>query len=376
MSLAQDLQIYKAASDLLTLALQVQAQVPRAYRVAVGQRISNECADIVLTVARANVARGDSREREIGKLLEHLEATTLLLRISHNLRLISSRVWAQSVELTDSVGKQAHGWLKATARQPTAFAPHHAFGYTSPVSKEIRAWSPGSQGAASRTPFGDCGFSFAPDAARGMAPFLAGRAGLPKGGAGSLTRSTNPHGLPPSLGREGGRFKNRRQGAAMAYPRTQPELGLHIRINPETCHARWVGTRADLEAEGFLPSDLSWPACGSDSARFNAPGCWFSLRLVAGQDRAPESQRLYRLEHYPDSGLIDRTQRLLTLKIREAQEIAAVGSPQWCAAWDRQNTARLDQPFQSFKRALLGQKKRGRKPATESQAQSINGAGA
>ena len=120
MSLAQDIQIYKAASDLLTLALQVQAQVPRAYRVAVGQRISNECADIVLTVARANVARGDSREHEIGKLLEHLEATTLLLRISHNLRLISSKVWAQSVELTDSVGKQAHGWLKSTARNLSA----------------------------------------------------------------------------------------------------------------------------------------------------------------------------------------------------------------------------------------------------------------
>ena len=56
MSLAKDLEIYRSADALLALSLQVQAQVPRAYRVAVGQRISNECADILLTVARANAA--------------------------------------------------------------------------------------------------------------------------------------------------------------------------------------------------------------------------------------------------------------------------------------------------------------------------------
>ena len=56
MSLAKDLEIYKAADALLALSLTVQAQVPRAYRVAVGQRISNECADILLTVARSKAA--------------------------------------------------------------------------------------------------------------------------------------------------------------------------------------------------------------------------------------------------------------------------------------------------------------------------------
>lgn len=116
MSLAQDLEIYKAADSLLALSLQVQAQVPRAYRVAVGQRISNECADILLTVARANAARGESREAQIAKLLEHVEAATVLLRASHNLRIISMKVWAASIELTDSVAKQAHGWLKATRK--------------------------------------------------------------------------------------------------------------------------------------------------------------------------------------------------------------------------------------------------------------------
>lgn len=113
MALAKDLEIYKAADQLLALSLRLQVQVPRAYRQAVGQRISNECADILLTVARANAARGESRETHIATLLERLEAATALLRASHGLRLISTKVWAESIELTDSVGKQAHGWLKS-----------------------------------------------------------------------------------------------------------------------------------------------------------------------------------------------------------------------------------------------------------------------
>jgi hypothetical protein len=120
MSLAQQLDIYKAADALLALSLQLQAQVPRAYRVAVGQRISNECADILLTVAKANAARDESRVLQIARLLEHLEAATVLLRAGHNLKIVSKKVWAESIELTDSVGKQAHGWLKASRKSLSA----------------------------------------------------------------------------------------------------------------------------------------------------------------------------------------------------------------------------------------------------------------
>ena len=55
-------------------------------------------------------------------LLERLEAATALLRASHGLRLISTKVWAESIELTDSVGKQAGGWLKS-ARNTFSAAP-------------------------------------------------------------------------------------------------------------------------------------------------------------------------------------------------------------------------------------------------------------
>ena len=69
MALSKDLEIYKAADALLAFALRVQTQVPRAYRVAVGQKVCNECVEILLSVARANAARGPSREQHIATLL-------------------------------------------------------------------------------------------------------------------------------------------------------------------------------------------------------------------------------------------------------------------------------------------------------------------
>lgn len=84
MSLAKDLEIYKAADGLLAFALKFQLQVPRAYRVAVGQRISEQSVEILLLVARANAARGEARELHIAKLLEQLEAITALLRAAHS----------------------------------------------------------------------------------------------------------------------------------------------------------------------------------------------------------------------------------------------------------------------------------------------------
>jgi len=37
-----------------------------------------------------------------------------MLRVSHDKRLISSKLWAASVELLDAVGSQAGGWRKQT----------------------------------------------------------------------------------------------------------------------------------------------------------------------------------------------------------------------------------------------------------------------
>lgn len=80
MSLHTDLDIYKSAEAFFELALAMQKHVPREFRLVVGQRISGLAADILLQVARANKAMGDSaRLAHLAVLAEQIEAATGLL---------------------------------------------------------------------------------------------------------------------------------------------------------------------------------------------------------------------------------------------------------------------------------------------------------
>ena len=43
----------------------------------------------------------------------HLRAVEVLLRVSHDSRYVSHTLWAQSVSLLGSIGRQGGGWLKS-----------------------------------------------------------------------------------------------------------------------------------------------------------------------------------------------------------------------------------------------------------------------
>lgn len=150
-----------------------------------------------------------------------------------------------------------------------------------------------------------------------------------------------------------------------------PELGIRIRFSDYKTD--WRGTRAQLEAEGFIPEDTVWPV-GKKFTRFENATAWFCLYRVGGDGTAPTEQTLYRVHHYSQKH--DGTKRQLAKKLREALDIAAIGGPEWTAAYHKHYEARRDDAFQAFKRALLGQKKRGRPGAAAKNTTSINLQGA
>lgn len=142
-----------------------------------------------------------------------------------------------------------------------------------------------------------------------------------------------------------------------------PELGIKIFINPERCLADYIGTRAMLEAEGLVPENGAWPdKLGWSCIHVHAAGrtLYMNLTKVA----TPACEALYRV-HSIQAGP-QATRHLLNLNRKKALEIAAVDVD----SAERYRTIRAGlaardcQPFQEFKRALLGQKKRGRKPAS------------
>lgn len=110
MSLYTELPIYKHGSDLLALAVDVQTQMPRTYKRFLGERIFQQCTEMLEHMAMANAMRGGERVAQIEQLLTRLRATTAMLRVAHEKRLISPKIWARSIDLLDAIGAQAGGW--------------------------------------------------------------------------------------------------------------------------------------------------------------------------------------------------------------------------------------------------------------------------
>lgn len=120
MALHSDLPIYKTGCALLSLALRAQEQMPRGMKRSLGEKITGHCVDMLDLMAMANATQHDERAAYIQQLLKCQRAATVLLRVGFECQYISKALWAESVQLLGSVGKQGGGWLKSSHRKAPA----------------------------------------------------------------------------------------------------------------------------------------------------------------------------------------------------------------------------------------------------------------
>ena len=120
MALHTDLPIYKVAYDLLDAITDLAKNMPRDFKQSIGGKLRDEGVEIVVLIFRANCAREKAPHLET--LIERLQVTELLLRLSRDKRLISTGQYAKAIELTNKVGKQAGGWRRS-AMSPASSGP-------------------------------------------------------------------------------------------------------------------------------------------------------------------------------------------------------------------------------------------------------------
>jgi hypothetical protein len=108
MAIHTTLPIYKVAYDLLDAITDLSKNMPRDFKQSIGGKLRDECVEIVVLIFRANVSR--DKAQHLISLVERLQVSELLLRLSRDKRLISTGQYAKAVELTGSIGKQANGW--------------------------------------------------------------------------------------------------------------------------------------------------------------------------------------------------------------------------------------------------------------------------
>jgi hypothetical protein len=99
MAIHDQLPIYRTGVQLLALAVKVQEQMPRGVKRILGDKITQHCVDILELMALANAASGPGRAEFLQQLLTRQRAVTVMLRVSHDSRYLSPRLWAQSIVL-------------------------------------------------------------------------------------------------------------------------------------------------------------------------------------------------------------------------------------------------------------------------------------
>ena len=111
MALHTSLPIYRAAYSLFDLITSLVRNMHRDYKQSIGGKLRDEQVEIMVLIFRANTSR--DKAEHLSALIERLQVIELLLRLSRDKRLISTVQYARTVELTQSIGKQASGWRRS-----------------------------------------------------------------------------------------------------------------------------------------------------------------------------------------------------------------------------------------------------------------------
>jgi hypothetical protein len=116
------LPIYRTAYQLLVESTETIKEFPREYKYTLGQKLREEIIEIIVLVYRANSAK---RKRDfIEELLARLQVAELMIRLSHDMKILSLKRYSALAEKTTSIAKQASGWLKTTGSGvPELIAP-------------------------------------------------------------------------------------------------------------------------------------------------------------------------------------------------------------------------------------------------------------
>lgn len=120
MALHTNLPIYKHAYGLLRLSLVGKRHMPRDFKNSLGSRIHDECIEVLTLIADANQLPDALKPPVIQDMLRRVGKIEFLLRVCSDERLISTRVWADSMALLQALGSQGGGWLRYTRRAASA----------------------------------------------------------------------------------------------------------------------------------------------------------------------------------------------------------------------------------------------------------------
>ncbi len=122
----QHLPIYKLTYDLLIRVMQVTKNFPREYKYTLGQKLKDEIIELVVLIYKANSTK--DKTQYIESALERVQVVQLMIRLSHDMRILPRKHYADLAEKTDSLARQAQGWLKSSEKNSGKSEPERIAG--------------------------------------------------------------------------------------------------------------------------------------------------------------------------------------------------------------------------------------------------------
>lgn len=123
MGLHSELPIYKTAYDLLQVVMKLVKNMSRDFKQSLGCELRDECVKVTVLILRAN--RAEDKSPYQLEILERQQVIEVLIRLSRDMKLISTGQYADAIRLTNSLGKQANGWRSWQSRQTHEGQGHH-----------------------------------------------------------------------------------------------------------------------------------------------------------------------------------------------------------------------------------------------------------
>lgn len=111
----EHLPIYKQTYDILLRTMTATKDFPREYKYTLGQKIKDELIEMVVLIYRANSAK--DKQEHIQQIMERVQAVQLLMRLSHDMKILPRRHYAALSQMTENLAKQAQGWLKSSGKR-------------------------------------------------------------------------------------------------------------------------------------------------------------------------------------------------------------------------------------------------------------------
>ena len=102
--------IYQKLYDVILYAIPILNRFPKSQRFVLAQQIQNVLLDAAKLIARANIER--DKRAALVELDIVLDQARLLIRIAHDLNLLSHRHYGQMAMQLNEIGRLLGGWRK------------------------------------------------------------------------------------------------------------------------------------------------------------------------------------------------------------------------------------------------------------------------